>query len=69
MLSSNSKLRSVIIKLIVPHDYSLFLKISQQAASLSFFLLLFFFFFFFLFIIIRVRYVLSNKSAGLKCEN
>lgn len=65
MLSSNSKLRSVIIKRIVPHDYSLFLKISQQAASLSFFLL----FFFFLFIIIRVRYVLSNKSAGLKCEN
>lgn len=46
MLSSNSKLRSVIIKLIVPHEYSLFLKISQQAASLSFFLLLFFFFLF-----------------------
>lgn len=43
MLSSNSKLRSVIIKRIVPHDYSLFLKISQQAASLSFFLLFFFF--------------------------
>lgn len=62
MLCSNSKLTHTMTEpcLTVPYDYPLRLTISQQVSCLSYF--------HFLFLIVRVRNVLSNESARLKCE-